>query len=395
MDKLIIQLKRIYHFLILKISRYFDNQYYLNHYPDVKISGINPVIHYLYFGGFEGRNPSEKFDSAYYLESNPDVDNKGWNPLIHYLLYGKKEKRMPLNISGITIHPIQPKKYIWNKIKNVLNNQMVSIIVPAYNSEETIAICLKSLIHQTYSNLEMIVIDDGSEDDTYHLIQKVASLDPRVHCIKLPTNAGTYVAINKVIRAANGKYIGLQGADDVSLSIRIEKQLSALKHFKVIFTICSFIRSNFDIKALDCDDDSLIQRVTKIEPGSNEVFGNATSKPVVCLGSNLFHRNIFKKYGLYWENRFASDTEFIERILYYEIHYEFPGPFKGVNGFIKEVKYIHKIFYLLDDVLYISPKKTQNNLTVKIPINGEERKKFKEEWRARLRNKVVFEYPKL
>jgi hypothetical protein len=49
-----------------------------------------PLLHYLKYGGFEGRNPSEKLNSAFYLRQNPDVKAAGRNPLVHYSLYGKK-----------------------------------------------------------------------------------------------------------------------------------------------------------------------------------------------------------------------------------------------------------------------------------------------------------------
>jgi len=65
----------------------------MHHNPDVKASGINPARHYLLYGGFEGRKPSEKFDSAFYLEQNSDVKASGINPLLHYVRYGKNEKR--------------------------------------------------------------------------------------------------------------------------------------------------------------------------------------------------------------------------------------------------------------------------------------------------------------
>lgn len=78
---------------VIKKSSYFDINYYLENNPDVTQSGINPIVHYLLNGGFEGRNPSELFDSSYYLESNPDVKEAGVNPLLHYIQNGRYEGR--------------------------------------------------------------------------------------------------------------------------------------------------------------------------------------------------------------------------------------------------------------------------------------------------------------
>ena len=77
----------------IRQSGLFNEQYYLQNNPDVAKSGMNPARHYLLYGGFEGRNPSEKFDSSYYLEQNPDVRTSGMNPLLHYIRFGKNEQR--------------------------------------------------------------------------------------------------------------------------------------------------------------------------------------------------------------------------------------------------------------------------------------------------------------
>ena len=79
---------------LIRNSSLFDEKYYLKNNPDVKASGISPKKHYLLFGGFEGRKPSEQFDSAFYLEKYPDVKENGINPLVHYLKYGCGEGRL-------------------------------------------------------------------------------------------------------------------------------------------------------------------------------------------------------------------------------------------------------------------------------------------------------------
>ena len=78
---------------LIKNSKYFDREYYLNTYPDVKEAEVDPAEHFLIFGGFEGRNPSEHFNSEFYLDNNPDVVKGKMNPLLHYILFGIKENR--------------------------------------------------------------------------------------------------------------------------------------------------------------------------------------------------------------------------------------------------------------------------------------------------------------
>ena len=73
----------------------FDENFYLNRYPDVKNSKMNPLCHYIYYGYKEKRIPSKKFNGNYYLKKYKDVGESGQNPLVHYVLYGKDEGRFP------------------------------------------------------------------------------------------------------------------------------------------------------------------------------------------------------------------------------------------------------------------------------------------------------------
>ena len=74
----------------------FDEQWYLNAYPDIKSSQVNPLTHFITRGYLENRNPSTFFDTKFYIETYDDVVKSGLNPLIHYALYGIKEKRICL-----------------------------------------------------------------------------------------------------------------------------------------------------------------------------------------------------------------------------------------------------------------------------------------------------------
>lgn len=74
-------------------SRLFDREWYLEQNPDIRIAKIDPAVHYLIHGAYEGRQPSEFFDSTYYLLNNPDVAAAGINPLVHYIRHGAREGR--------------------------------------------------------------------------------------------------------------------------------------------------------------------------------------------------------------------------------------------------------------------------------------------------------------
>ncbi|HNA88401.1 MAG TPA: FkbM family methyltransferase, partial [Anaerolineales bacterium] len=79
---------------LIETSELFDRDWYLEKYPDVAELKLSPAFHYLYYGGFEGRDPGEQFSSAFYLDLYEDVKQTGLNPLVHYLRYGQKGGRV-------------------------------------------------------------------------------------------------------------------------------------------------------------------------------------------------------------------------------------------------------------------------------------------------------------
>ncbi|KAB2644789.1 MAG: glycosyltransferase [Verrucomicrobia bacterium] len=72
----------------------FDKKWYLEQNPDVALNKENPILHYIYFGAQEGRDPHPNFNTKWYLENNPDVAQSTLNPLYHYIKFGKKEGRI-------------------------------------------------------------------------------------------------------------------------------------------------------------------------------------------------------------------------------------------------------------------------------------------------------------
>src|SRR5690625_63787 len=103
---------------------------------------------------------------------------------------------------------------------------LVSVIIPAYNSEQWIAETLESVSSQTYSNLEVIVVDDGSSDGTAEIVEN--HHDPRVRLVK-QSNAGACAARNRALAEASGGFIQFLDADDLLSPDKIERQVVLLK----------------------------------------------------------------------------------------------------------------------------------------------------------------------
>ncbi|HVG04207.1 MAG TPA: glycosyltransferase family A protein [Burkholderiaceae bacterium] len=105
---------------------------------------------------------------------------------------------------------------------------LVSVIIPAYNAAAFISDTLASALSQTYRNLEVLVVDDGSSDDTAGIVRAAAAADRRVHLIQ-QLNQGVAVARNTAIAHSRGKYIAPLDADDTWLPSKIEKQVKCLE----------------------------------------------------------------------------------------------------------------------------------------------------------------------
>jgi len=108
------------------------------------------------------------------------------------------------------------------------NGPLVSAIVPAYNAAKTIDETLRSVRAQTYRNLEIIVVDDGSKDETAAIAEAHAGQDPRLRVIR-QNNAGVAAARNAGILAARAEFVAPVDADDIWAPAKIARQLSLMK----------------------------------------------------------------------------------------------------------------------------------------------------------------------
>lgn len=103
---------------------------------------------------------------------------------------------------------------------------LISIVMPAYNASQSIHKVIASLLRQTYKNFELIIVNDGSTDETLRIISKFK--DPRIKVFTYKKNRGICYALNLGILKSKGEFIARADADDKSLSQRLQKQLSFL-----------------------------------------------------------------------------------------------------------------------------------------------------------------------
>jgi glycosyltransferase involved in cell wall biosynthesis len=192
---------------LIRASNLFDVTWYLTNNPDIALANIDPALHYLRHGGFEGRNPSPNFSSSYYLSTYSDVKKSGINPLIHFIKFGKNEGRfcIPGNI------PVERKI-----IKDNTFKPKITIIVPNYNHSIYLEKRLSSIYHQSYNNYEVILLDDFSSDQSKKILLKYQKQYPeKTRCLFNEENSGSaFSQWKKGIENAKGELVWIAESDD-------------------------------------------------------------------------------------------------------------------------------------------------------------------------------------
>jgi len=183
---------------------------------------------------------------------------------------------------------------------------LISVIIPTFNDGPYIFQCVKSIVGQTYKNIEIIVVVDGSTDDTEDILKRIR--DPRLKIIVNRKNLGRAASRNIAIEESRGELIGLQDADDYSSPQRFEKQLKFMleKPEADVVSCQAYFIDNGNIKKgfRTSTNPTIIKFKTK--------FGTT---PVIHAAS-LFKKELFIKYGAY-DSRLlrAQDYELFRRFI--------------------------------------------------------------------------------
>ena len=119
---------------------------------------------------------------------------------------------------------------------------LVSIITPVYKCEEYIERTMNSVLAQTYSQWEMLLVDDCSPDKSAEIIRSYTERDSRFKYIKLEKNSGAAVARNVGLEHAQGRYIAYLDADDIWLPEKLERQIRFMEENKVQFSCCDYLK---------------------------------------------------------------------------------------------------------------------------------------------------------
>lgn len=118
-------------------------------------------------------------------------------------------------------------------------NDLVSVIMPSYNTAEYISQSIESVIAQTYNNWELIIVDDYSNDNTDEVIEKYLS-DGRIKYFKNEKNSGAAVSRNRALREAKGRWIAFLDSDDLWLPEKLEKQVNFMERNDYHFSYTNY-----------------------------------------------------------------------------------------------------------------------------------------------------------
>lgn len=261
---------------------------------------------------------------------------------------------------------------------------LVSVILPVYNGEKTLEKSIRSILIQTYNELELIIVNDASTDSTSEIINRLMSEDERIKLISFDENKGVYAARNAAIRVSEGITIAIQDADDISLKQRIAKLLIPIYENGMLFSLSRIYRSRCEPNELDIFDQKVMMDLVESRRIQNKRgILEYQDKPILGLQTCIFRRSIFEHFGLYDELRVAADLLFLERILFYKTQNKFDDKFNGYQ-FINNSYPIPNTFKRLDEVLLISTKMNEKNITNIFKNKQNELRLIKKEARVKI-----------
>jgi len=202
-----------------------------------------------------------------------------------------------------------------------MQSPLVSIIIPLYNHEKFIVDTLDSVINQSYKNIEILIVDDGSTDNSANLVHSI--IDSRIKYY-YQKNSGAHNALNYGIRLAGGVFISILNSDDVYHPQRIEKCVETCINEPNIDAVFSHILcindQNEQIKPIHGAEINWIghEPATSFK-NTEDTFLNLLGGNFLCTTSNLFCKKaIFDEVGCFINLRYAHDYEFFLKIAFFK-----------------------------------------------------------------------------
>lgn len=180
-------------------------------------------------------------------------------------------------------------------------NNLISVILPVYNGEQYLSEAIESILNQTYTNFEFIIINDGSKDNSLEIIKEYEKKDCRIVVISRE-NRGLIATLNEGIKKSKGKYIARMDQDDISLPQRFTKQIELMEEKGVDICGCHFY-------VIDHKNRYLAAKVISTNTNFNKIV--LAHYVPFAHGSVMFKKDFMENHGLeYGQTKYVHAEDF-------------------------------------------------------------------------------------
>ena len=190
-----------------------------------------------------------------------------------------------------------------------MEKDKVSIIIPTYNRAYCIERSIRSVLEQTYREFELLVVDDGSSDNTQDVVNSIE--DERIRYIQMPENKGVAAARNEGIRQAAYEYIAFQDSDDVWKPDKLEKQMQVLsENLRAGMVYCAYECKTTDGSIVTVPDAKM-----PLHDKQGDIYHKLLCRNTIGAPTVLAHKECFLKAGLFHDSMTClEDWELFVRI---------------------------------------------------------------------------------
>lgn len=199
----------------------------------------------------------------------------------------------------------------------------ISVVMSVYNGEKYLAKAIESILQQTYTDFEFIIVDDASTDGSPDILRYYQEADQRIQVIRNEENFGLGISLQRGIHSARGEFIARMDADDISLADRFEKQVEYLNRHQEIMVLGGDYLTIYE-------QDEIINDLTLPKDPEmmrwNMLLGSGI---IVIHGTVMFRKELIVKVGNYGDFRAAQDFELWTRTFDVE-----PLPIANLDGVI-------------------------------------------------------------
>lgn len=184
-------------------------------------------------------------------------------------------------------------------------SKLISLILPVYNGEQYIADTIKSILNQTFTNFELVIVNDGSTDETINVIKKFN--DPRIVLFSIP-HKGIIYAFNYALKKISTKYIARIDADDIYFKLKLKKQFDYLETHKNV-VLCG-------TNAVYMAENGKVSKLKVSVPAkNNDIIKNLFSRKRAMIQSTILARTeVIKKINGYRQDIYPEDYDLFFRI---------------------------------------------------------------------------------